>query len=325
VASWRRPTPFGRDAVAGIGVLVNPRAGGNRRAAARAERLGRVVGNAGWVRVTNNLDHLDEVAQECWRRNVDVVAVCGGDGTYCRTLSALVRAYRDRPLPRFLPLRAGTMNTVARAIGAPAWQPERMLAAVVAGYREGYPLALAEHPLLCVNGSTFGFMAGCGVVVGFLRAYYDAPQRGGLGAAAVLAHLIGSALVGGPLAREAFQWVEARVFCDGEPIGCKRFSVIYASTIEDIGLGFRPTYRARERPGHFQVFAGPIGARELVRRLVRIRRGLPTGSASIHDALVRRLEVDFHAPSSYMIDGEIMAPAAGLVVEPGPMLRIIRR
>ena len=52
----------------------------------------------------------------------------------------------------------------------------------------------------------------------------------------------------------------AELRCDGVRVPFATYTVIYASTIEDIGLGFRPTYRARERPGHFHVFAGPIGA-----------------------------------------------------------------
>jgi diacylglycerol kinase family enzyme len=314
--------------VPGIGVVVNPRAGGNRRVADRARRLGRVVGRAGWVCETPSLDDLPAVAAECRRSSVDVLAVCGGDGTYSRTLSALMHAYDGRPLPTFLPLRAGTMNTVARAIGAPAWQPERMLAEIVAEYSRGGTLEATDHQLLSVNGSALGFMVGAGVIVGFLRAYYDNPRRGALGGAEVLARLAFSALVGGRAVREAFEWLDADVFADGVRLPFDHFSVVYASTIENIGLGFRPTYRARERLGRFHVFAGPIEARELVRCLPRIRRALPTGSPQVYDATASRLELGFRRRASYMIDGEIMDAGEGMesmVVECGPVLRVIRR
>jgi hypothetical protein len=115
------------------------------------------------------------------------------------------------------------------------------------------------------------------------------------------------------------------MFADGARAPFERFSVIYASTIEDIGLGFRPTYRARERLGRFHVFAGPIEARELTRRLVRIRRGLPTGSPQVYDATAARLAVRFRRPTAYMVDGEIMEAAESVVVGCGPVLRVIRR
>ncbi len=311
--------------MSGIGVVVNPRAGGNRRAGDRAARLGDVVGNVGWVRETASIDHLPEVIAECRRRAVDVIAVCGGDGTFTRTLSAMVQAYEGRALPSFLPLRAGTMNTVARCVGSPAWQPERMLAEIAAEYRRGRPLASTEHQLLCVNGAAFGFMVGAGVVVGFLRAYYAQSRQGGLGALGLLIRLSCSALVRGELARQAFEWFDAGLACDGALVPFERFSVVHASSIEEIGLGFRPTYRAREQPGRFHVFAGPIEARELVRCLGRIRRGVPTRSAQVHDVLAERLVLQFRRPSEYMIDGEIMPAAEQLVIEPGPILRIIRR
>lgn len=311
--------------MSGIGVVVNPSAGGNRHTGDRLARLSRVVGSTGWVRETRSLEHLPEVAEECRQREVDVLAVCGGDGTYTRTLSALHEVYAGHPLPTFLPLRAGTMNTVARAVGAPAWQPERMLAQIVAEYRQGGALESMEHQLLCINGKFLGFMVGAGVVVGFLEEYYGSGRTGPVGAAVLLGRLIASALTGGVLVSKVLQWVEASMTCDEVAVPAGRFSVLYASSIEDIGLGFRPTYRARERPGHFHLFAGPLDARELVANLGKIRRGLPTGSPKVHDVTTARLQVRFPQPTSYMIDGEIMPATTDLVVEAGPILRVVRR
>jgi hypothetical protein len=104
-----------------------------------------------------------------------------------------------------------------------------------------------------------------------------------------------------------------------------RFSVVYVSSIEEIGLGFRPTYRARERRDRFHVFAGPIEAVELVRCLPRIRRGVATRSRQVFDATAGRLLVEFATASSYMMDGDIMPPVERLVIEPGPVLRVIGR
>jgi diacylglycerol kinase family enzyme len=309
--------------VAGIGVVINPAAGGNRQTADRLDRLARVVGSAGWVRETRSLEHLPEVAEECRQSEVDLLAVCGGDGTYTRTLSALHEVYAGHPLPTFLPLRAGTMNTVARSIGAPRWQPERMLAQIVAEYRQGQPLQSMEHQLLRVNDRSLGFMVGAGVVVGFLEEYYQTSRTGPVGASALLARLIASVLTGGPLVARVFRWIDASMTCDDVAVPFQRFSVLYASSIEDIGLGFRPTYRAREQRGRFHLFAGPLDARELVNNLGKIRRGMPTGSPKVHDATTQRLQVRFGQPTSYMIDGEIMPETTELVVETGPILRIV--
>jgi diacylglycerol kinase family enzyme len=311
--------------MAGIGVVVNPLAGRNQRVGDRADRLGDVLGRYGWVRETRTLTHLADVAAECRARAVDLLGVCGGDGTMARTLSALVRAYGADALPAIVPLRGGTMNTVARAMGCPAWVPERMLAEVVATYRRGQPLDAAEHQLVAVNGQHHGFMLGAGAPVEFLRLYYDQPQRGAGRAARVLVALIASVVRGGALAHRLFTPMPAVVRCDGKRVPFDCYTVIYASTIEDIGLGFRPTYRARERPGHVHVFAGPIGAREFVRSLPAIRRGRATRSPNVYDDLARTIGVEFRQPTLYMIDGDIMDPTTRLGVEPGPVVRVIRR
>jgi diacylglycerol kinase family enzyme len=311
--------------VSGIGVVVNPRAGRNRRVDDRADRLGDVLGGQGWVRETRSLAHLDDVAAECRSRGIDVLGVCGGDGTLARTLTALARAYGSDALPRILPLRAGTMNTVARAMGCARWRPERMLAEIVDSYRSGGPLDETEHRLLRLNGDTLGFMIGAGVPVEFLRLYYGEPRRGLRGASAVLARLSASALRRGELAQRVFHPMAAALSCDGSRLPFAAYTVIYGSTIEDIGFGFKPTYRARERPGAFHVFAGCVGAAEFLRCMPRIWRGMPTGSARIHDGLAARLHVEFRDPTSYMVDGDIMEPTRHLSLELGPVVRVIRR
>ena len=127
-----------------------------------------------------SLEQLADVAAECRARAVDVLGVCGGDGTLARTLIGAGARLRPRStLPPILPLRAGTMNTIARAMGCPAWQPERMLAEIVADLRRGR--AARRRPSTsssAVNGKHYGFMVGAGVPVEFLRVYYDQPRRG---------------------------------------------------------------------------------------------------------------------------------------------------
>ena len=309
-----------------IGVVLNPQAGRNRHAGDRAARLGHLLGPHGWVCETTSLEQLADAAAECRERAVSVLGVCGGDGTLARTITALVREYGpDSALPSILPLRAGTMNTVARAMGCSAWQPERMLAEIVGEQRRGEPLPLAEHQLVCVNGRHYGFMVGAGVPVEFLRAYYGQPRRGAIGAVRTLARLSSSAMVGGPTIQRVFRPMPAELVADGRSGPFDAYTVVYASTIEDIGLGFRPTYRAREQAGRFHVFAAAIGARAFIARLPAIRLARPTRSRQVHDVLAAHLRVEFRDPTLYMIDGDIMEPTTHLDVRLGPVVRVIRR
>ena len=86
--------------MAGIGVVINPHARANRNGAgAREERMRDILGAFGWVRVTPTLDDVDEVAREFHERHVDVLAICGGDGSDHCTLTALYRHCGSASLP----------------------------------------------------------------------------------------------------------------------------------------------------------------------------------------------------------------------------------
>jgi diacylglycerol kinase family enzyme len=176
-----------------------------------------------------------------------------------------------------------------------------------------------------VNGNDYGFMVGAGVPVEFLRLYYQQPQRGAAAAVRVLVMLIASLIRHERLAHDAFTPITAEVRCEGTPLPFTSYSVIYASTIEEIGLGFRPTPRAREQRGRFQIFAGAVSAGAFVRSLPAIYGGRPTGLRDISDALTSALDVEFRQPTFYMIDGDIMERTAHLTVAPGPLVRVVRR
>src|ERR1700687_3470486 len=100
----------------------------NRRSRDRLQLFTEAVGSDGLVRATGSLDEMENLAHELREWRIDVIAVCGGDGSFFHTLSAVVRAYGDAPLPQFLPLRAGSMNTIARSVGCRHGSPERVLA-----------------------------------------------------------------------------------------------------------------------------------------------------------------------------------------------------
>lgn len=309
--------------MAGIGVVLNPRAGSNRKRPERLQRFTELVGADGLVCATESLEELDALAHEFRQRAIDILAVCGGDGSFFRTLSALVRAYGGEPLPRFLPLRAGSMNTIARSLLWRHGTPERVLERSIADYRAGRPFETTERHLVAVDGSHFGFMVGSAAVVNFLRLYYGGGGRGRWAAAKLVARVGASALAGTALARTVFQRTEADIDCDGERVPHRRFTVIYASSIVDIGLGFKATYLATRKPGFFHLLAGPVRAGQVIHRLRRLRRGWPLEMDELYDNLAAHVHVEFARPTEYMIDGDVLGAVPRLDITTGPRLRII--
>src|SRR4029077_12710281 len=250
-ASRGRPP---RVAVPGIGVIINPNASGNRKGAgARERRMADLVGAFGWVRVTPTVEAIDDVAREFHERAIDVLAICGGDGSDHCTLTAFHRIWAGEKLPLLLPLRAGTINYVADATGGRRGSPEQVLARVVRDHRRGNTHVTTERDLLRVNGSEIGFLLSCGTAVNYLRAYYALEQQGPWPATKLLGRLIASAVAGTHLSRAVFQTIEADIECDGEALPFRLFPFFFAATIERIALGFQPTYLGNRKRGFFHV------------------------------------------------------------------------
>jgi diacylglycerol kinase (ATP) len=311
--------------VPGIGVVVNPHARANRNGGTeRARRLAEVVGEDGTVRITESLPAIEEVAHEFRDRGTEVLAICGGDGSYHCTLTGFRRVYGDAPLPLLLPLRAGTINYVADAIGGRRGRPEQVLGRVVRDYRQGRLYETTERDLLRVNGAEHGFVLSFGTAVNYLRLYYAMEKQGVVPAAGLLFRLIASALAGTHISRAVFQAINADVECDGEPVPFRQFTFFFAATVDRIALGFRPTYLGTRKRGYMHVLGGPIPAHRLIRRILRVYRGFPTGEPTLFDNLARTTSIRFFKPEHWMLDGDILAPTERLEVDVACRVTLIR-
>jgi diacylglycerol kinase (ATP) len=311
--------------VPGIGVVVNPHARANRNGAGdRARRLADVVGDVGIVRVTESLPAIEEVAREFRDRGTEVLAICGGDGSYHCTLTGFRRVYGDEPLPLLLPLRAGTINYVADAIGGRRGGPEQVLGRVVRDYRQGRLYETTERDLLRVNGTEHGFVLSFGTAVNYLRLYYANEKQGVVPAATLLARLIVSAVAGTHISRAVFQATAADVECDGEPVPFRQFTFFFAATVDRIALGFRPTYLGTRKRGYMHVLGGPVSALRLIRRAVRLYRGFPTGEALLFDNLARNVTIRFFRAEHWMLDGDILPATDRLDVDVACRVTLIR-
>ena len=309
----------------GIGVIVNPHARANRNGGAeRVRRLTELLGKDGTVHVTESLPAIEDVAREFRDRGTEILAICGGDGSYHCTLTGFRAVYGDAPLPLLLPLRAGTINYVAKAIGGRRGRPESVLASVIREYRQGRLYETTERDVLRVNGKEHGFVLSFGTAVNYLRLYYAMEKQGTVHAASLLVRLIFSALAGTHLARAVFQATQADIECDGEPIPFRQFTFFFAATVDRIALGFRPTYLGSRKRGYMHLLGGPIPAMRLIRRVIRVYRGFPTGEPMLFDNLGRRATIRFFRPEAYMLDGDILPPAERLEVDVACRVTLIR-
>jgi len=107
--------------VPGIGVIINPHARANRNGGAeRARRLAEIVGGDGTVRVTESLPAIQDVAREFRERGTEVLAICGGDGSYHCTLTGFRSSCRSAPAPSTTSRTRSAGDAAARSRRSPA-------------------------------------------------------------------------------------------------------------------------------------------------------------------------------------------------------------
>lgn len=300
-----------------IGVVTNPNAHAVASDPLLPRRLAQIGGRHALVVQTADLDELQRTMRDFAARGVDLVATCGGDGTNLTVLTEMVRAYGDR-LPALAILRGGTVNTVANNLGIRG-TPEDILTRLVACRNRGMAEPAEERALLRINGR-YGFFFGAAMPARFYEDYYRG--RTGLGRASVMAARITlSSLLGTPYARRIFKPVEARILVDGQPLPNQRWTLLVASTLMNVGLQIRITYRAMERQGCFHLVASGLPPFHLARQFHKAFLARPLEGDSHFDRVAREVELAFDRPESFTIDGDLFQ-ASRVVVQAGPRIRL---
>ncbi len=309
--------------MSGIGVIVNPNASGNRGKESRVARLCAILGDDGEVIATQDFEELEICLERFKKRQVDILAVCGGDGSYYHAFTRAVRIWGTQALPSFLCLRGGTINNLSRTVRA-LGRPEKLLAKVVRTLREGGELKTERRGLIRVNRVDYGHIVGAGLITPFLELYYAGHRPGAPSAFGWLIVLFFSNLFGTELIGRVARTVPASVECDGEKLAFDAYTLIIASSIDHIGLGVRPFYLSGREQSRFHVVAGDPTPWQLLRKLWRFLFGFPPNLDSLHDDLAGRVVIEFDEPQPYTINGELCGPASRLVLDAGPQVSFIR-
>lgn len=266
---------------------------------------------------------VEKLAAEFKERNIEILGISGGDGTIHKTLTTYIKVYGKDPLPKIALLRGGTMNNLTNCLkirGA----PEKILSNLILKYHEDIPFEETEMDLLKINND-YGFLFGMGLVSRFVDKYNQhkngdpSPWR----AFSLLSRTMVSAAFNGKLALELCERFDARITVDGIPAPFKNYMMIFAGTMDNLGLHFRPLYRARETPGEFQFIGISTTPRGLLFTFPQAFLGHPSGSDDYFDAMGSKVVLEFDHPHRYTIDGDVPEPSDRIEITTGPRLKLI--
>jgi diacylglycerol kinase (ATP) len=280
------------------------------------------------VHETGSLAELDDAARAVAGRDATRVVLAGGDGSYMAGVTALVRAFGERPLPPIALAPGGTVGTVARNWGGAGLGWGAKGAARIVRRAADRDVAIARRPTLLVSddrGSVHvGFMLGAGLVAGFFDEYYAAPTQGYATAARIVARVFAESFVGGALAKRVLQPVAATVTVDGREASARGWSLVLASVIRDVGLHMLVTPHAGETPGAFHVVASPLPPGALGPQMPRVLAGRPLhGEGHVDAPAARELVLRFDGgEKAYVLDGDVLR-AREVRVGPGPAIDVV--
>ena len=301
-------------------LILNPRARRLRREPELLARIERVAQGRAALFATETLAGLEVACAKMASRPPDQVLVCGGDGTVMSALTALWRAFGQRPLPRLVLVPAGTVSTTAHRLsgrGDPLRRVEGALAGALTATSRQPTLEVREH----AAETRLGFTFGTGLVAQFFERYDAAGSGGRLRAAAIIARTLVGSMIDDAYARSVLEPVACTLRVDGLDLPASAFSLVVASVLKNVGLGMRVTYRAGEDPMRPHVVASALAPRRLGPQLWRVLLGLRLRGEGGFDGLVHELGLHFPEPTSYVLDGDRFV-ASALTVKAGPVVEI---
>jgi diacylglycerol kinase family enzyme len=303
-------------------VVINPHAKRNKKLPELPEKLEKILGPSAVVRLSQSLDGVESVAREALAAGCEVLGICGGDGTIHHTVSRFLKVYGSHPLPKILTLGGGTMNMVCHSVGVlgPSEGIARRYRAIVDEERK-LPIVFRETIHI---EERYSFIFGLGLVSNFLDAYYEGGDTGPVKAALVVQRAITSVMKRSEFAKELFAPWRGEVVVDGKTLPYAQYTAVLAQTIENLGIGFKPMYRAFEQPGTFHLIATQMNAVKLVNHLPDVFFGRPMHHPETYDTVAKGMILRPEKEILYTMDGDMYTTQGELTVGMGPTLEILK-
>lgn len=305
----------------GIGIIANPHSKLNKRNPKRQELLGYILGEKGQLKITNTLSELSDVAREFRQRQIEILAINGGDGTISRTLTAFFNEYGSEQLPAVALLRGGTMNAVATNLGIRG-SPEDVLYRLVEAFSAQRELKVQRITTLSING-LLGFIYADGTAAAFLKKFYS-NKSDALGAS----WLIGKIVLDGIFNPDRYAQIVGQydVVLDGLTSGhaAHKSCSVMVSAVPKMPMGAKLFPDAWRNPSSFQILSFKDPPRELIWKLPLyvVKRWKDSNLFRSFDT--RLIIKHPEGPASYTLDGELFEVDGSVTIDQGPCIDFLR-
>lgn len=302
--------------------VLNRNAGRFKKRPDLVAAVAREVGGRADVFATASRDELRDAARRIVETGASPVALCGGDGTYLASITAIASAAGEAPLPTFVLVRSGTVSTVARN-----WRgPKDVLATVRRICERPETFIVAERPTLAIDDARgrqhVGFTFGTGLVANFFVEYEKQGAGGNWTALAIVLRVFTESFTNGPLAKQILTPLPCRITADGALLSPEGYSLVVCSVLRDLGLHMLVTHRGSEDPSRPHLVASPLSPRTLGPQWPLVALGKPLIGSHNFDDLVREFTVEFPTDEGpYVLDGD-MFRSRRVTVRAGPPIRV---
>ncbi len=308
--------------MAGIGVISNPHSKLNRKNPNRHHYLTYIAGSEGHVAVTNSLEELEQVALMFKALEIKVVAINGGDGTIAHTITAIIHAWKDQPLPRIVLLRGGTINVVAQNLGIHG-TPEEILYRLIEGYSKGTLNQIHRlHTIKIANN--YGFLFANGVCANFLDEFYK-NKTGKLGSLALILKIFLARYFNRDYYFKIATSSSTTLLREGEVIASEHRAIsTLAATIKNMPLGPKLFPKAGNIGEEIQCVSYICRPEEILFKVTKDILFTPNRPSDVKiSASTRLVTILTHPPSGYTLDGELYPPCESVTITLGPEIEFI--
>lgn len=306
--------------MSGIGLISNPYSRKNRKNPARLQKLIDCAPDKNLVKLPDSFEKMDEAMEHFKSKNIEVLAVNGGDGTVHVALCSLIKIYGKKPLPKLAILKGGTMNQTATNLRVKG-NSISIFKRVVKAVERGKDIKIRKLSLLKANDK-YGFIFGNGAVCSFMDVYHRSGDPSPLVAGKAVVTLVGSIIIRGATYKEVFSPTTQEITVDCFNFGKQPYLATLISTLPEVGLGFKLMHRAASdhTKAHMMAFHDKA---KIIGQIPRAWLGLSLPADICDDTIGKRFVIERERPFKYTLDGDFYTSSGSLIIETGPVMNII--